>query len=61
MTDELKIVLEMFATITDGALIGGITWLVLDFVGRMVPWFIGAYLGRLLLDKLPNIKIRDDK
>ena len=37
-TEELKLIVEMFSTVTDGALVGGVTYIVLQFLGKIVPW-----------------------
>jgi hypothetical protein len=56
-TDELKMILDLFGQVTDGALIGGIIYFVMQLVGTTVPWIGGYLLLKLILNKVPNFDI----
>lgn len=56
-TEELKIVMELFAKITDGAVTGAVVYLVLETVKSTLPWIVGWALGYRLIDKIPKFSI----
>lgn len=55
MENELKLIVELFSKVTDGALIGGVSYLVLNFLQALVPWVFGSYMFTRLLDRLPKV------
>lgn len=55
MESELKLIVELFSKVTDGALIGGVSYLVLNFLQSLVPWVFGSYMFIRLLDRLPKV------
>jgi len=60
-TEELKLIVELFAKVTDGALIGGVTYLLLNFLQAIVPYAIGAWCFGKLINKLPKvIRIKEE-
>lgn len=59
-TEELKLIVELFSTITDGALAGGITYLFVHLVGELFPWVVGGIVTSKLLDRLPKIRKRSE-
>ena len=61
-TEQLKIIMDTFSNVANGALAGGVTYLILDFLAKMIPWFIGYKLGIKIIDKVPRISlIKKDK
>lgn len=59
-TEELKMIIELFSTITDGALVGGVSYLVMNLISNLTPWFISGYIITKLMDKLPKV-LRDEE
>ena len=59
MTEELKLVVELFGRVTDGALTGAVVYLGFELVKTLVPWGVGAWLGGKLIDRLPKFKKKE--
>ena len=55
--EELKLVLEIFSKVTDGAMVGGITYLLINLIQNIFPWAVGGWLGSKLIGKLPRISL----
>ena len=58
-TEELKLIIELFQGVTEGAIIGGIGWMVMSLLQTLIPWCIGGWLGSKLISRLPKVKIKD--
>ena len=58
MTEELKVLVELLSKVSDGALTGVITYLVLNFFSNLVPWLFGCYLVKQVARCVPKIKIQ---
>ena len=54
-TEELKMIILLFSTITDSALVGGVSYLVMNLISNLTPWFISGYVIAKLMDKLPKV------
>ena len=62
MNEELTLIVELFSKVTNGALVGGITWMVVDLIKDIIPWCIGSITLIKLSNNLPRIVIsRKDK
>ena len=59
MTEELKIILELFNSVTDAALIGGISYLlIVEILAEIIPWVGGYLLLRTALQAVPKFKVQ---
>lgn len=54
--DELKLITEIFGKVTDGALIGGISYLIVSLIKSVVPWCIGGWAFTKLVERLPQVR-----
>ena len=59
-TQELELIVSLFSKVTDGAMVGGVTYLVLSFIQGMTPWLVGGLILNNLIGKLPKIKKKED-
>jgi hypothetical protein len=57
MTEDLKLIVELFSQVTDGALYGGIAYLSFNLLTSAMPWVGGFFLLKLVLGHLPKFKV----
>ena len=57
MTEELKIIAQIFNNVTDGAIYGGISFLIYKLIVDTAPWIFGAYAVKQISTLLQKVKI----
>ncbi len=56
-TEQLKLIVELFSNVTDGAVTGGITFLAIDLLKSVIPWFVIGYVLKLLIGTIAKIQV----
>ena len=59
MQEELKLIVELFSKVTDGAVYGGISFLIYKLIVDCIPWAVLDWLSGKLVDRLPRIKKKE--
>ena len=57
MTEELKVIAEIFNNVTDGAIYGGLAFLAYKLVVDITPWVVFYLLGSTGLNLLSKVRI----
>lgn len=54
--EELKLIVELFGAVTDGAITGVVTYFAVDIIKLLIIWGFSTHIATKVLDKLPSIK-----
>ena len=60
--EGLKMIVELFDSVTYAALFGGIAYLlIVEILAKVIPWVGGYFLLRLIVKAIPSGKINIEK